>query len=479
MKPAIESHLNYRGFLTRRMQRYWISWRSQPASVREIFLRFRNLDLSAVDRIMMDCYSALGPAPRQPSCMLRSLLLMIMTKCPSIPLWVMALHTSPFYAVLSGFDPKDLPGVGTFYDFLDRLWNLDSPNFSSHLKPPVTQKVKKPKVKGQKAESVEKESVAQLIARLSGIFFRASEEAYGTLFRIFLSCFLEESIRQGKIHPDQLHIAGDGTPIVTAARFRSHHTCKCRENGILNCTCDRFYPQPDCDIGWDSSRERYYFGYDLYLLTDADSGLPLFPLLHPASKHDSHGFCEAFFRFRSLMPDLKPSSLLLDSAHDSMAMYQLCKKEAITPFIDLNLGNTRKTSDYHGVIIGPDGIPICSAGLKMKTNGNDLHRQYAKFRCPLNNNGICSCANPCSDAKFGRTCSIPMDTNIRLYTSPPRGSDEWKTMYNKRTSSERCNKQIKLDSLLEICKHRSTKLWYVRLYLVLMLQHLSQWKLPK
>ena len=126
MKPAIESHLNYRGFLTRRMQRYWISWRSQPASVREIFLRFRNLDLSAVDRIMMDCYSSLGAAPRQPSCMLRSLLLMMITKCPSIPLWVMTLHTSPFYAVLSGFDPKDVPGVGTFYDFLDRLWEFQS-----------------------------------------------------------------------------------------------------------------------------------------------------------------------------------------------------------------------------------------------------------------------------------------------------------------------------------------------------------------
>ena len=175
MKPAIKSHLNYRGFLTRRMQRYWISWKSQPASVREIFLRFRNLDLSAVDRIMMDCYSSLGAAPRQPSSMLRSLLLMIITKCPSIPLWVMTLHTSPFYAVLSGFDPKDVPGVGTFYDFLDRLWSLDSPNLSSHLKPPATRKVKKPKIKGQKAEPVEKESVAQLITRLSGVIFRVSE----------------------------------------------------------------------------------------------------------------------------------------------------------------------------------------------------------------------------------------------------------------------------------------------------------------
>jgi hypothetical protein len=42
-------------------------------------------------------------------------------------------------------------------------------------------------------------------------------------------------------------------------------------------------PQPDCSVGWDSSRECWYFGYDLYLLTDADSELPLFPLYHAAS----------------------------------------------------------------------------------------------------------------------------------------------------------------------------------------------------
>ena len=478
MKPVIETHLDYRGSLSRRMERHGINWKSYPASVRETFLHFRELDLSAVDRIMMDKYSVLGPEPRQPSSMLRSLLLMIKTKSPSITLWVSTLHTSPFYAILSGFEPDDVPGVGTFYDFMDRLWNLDSPNFSDHLKPPIVKRVKKPKVKGQKAASVEKETVAHLIARLSSTVFHVDDEAYGTMFQIFRTCFLNESIRRGTIHPDQLHIAGDGTPVETAARFRSHHTCDCWKKGIFDCDCPRYFPQPDCDIGWDSSRERWYFGYDLYLLTDADSGLPLFPFLNPASKHDSHGFCEAFFRFRALLPGLKPASLLLDSAHDSMAMYSLCQHENITPFIDLNLGNSKKTSDYHGVTIGPDGVPICSAGLKMKTNGNDLRRQYAKFRCPLNYNGQCSCDNPCSDAKFGRTCSIPMADNIRLYTSPPRGSDEWKAMYNKRTSAERSNKLIKLDSLLELCKHRSTMLWYVRLYLVLMLLHLSHRAVP-
>ena len=77
MKPVIEAHIDYRGSLSRRMERHGINWRSYPASVRETFLRFRELDLSAVDRIMMDKYSVLGAEPRQPSAMLRSLLLMI------------------------------------------------------------------------------------------------------------------------------------------------------------------------------------------------------------------------------------------------------------------------------------------------------------------------------------------------------------------------------------------------------------------
>ena len=72
-----------------------------------------------------------------------------------------------------------------------------------------------------------------------------------------------------------------------------------------------------------------------------------------------------------------------------------------------------------------------------------------------------------------------METNIRLYTSPPRESDEWHLMYNKRTSSERCNKRIKLDYLLEAGKHHSTKFWYVRLYLIMMLIHMTSWDLPE
>ena len=106
---------------------------------------------------MQDQYSSRGAEPRPPSCMLRSLLLMIVMNVVSVTHWVETLHTSQFFAVLSGFQPWDIPGVGTFYDFIDRLWNYATPNFSPHCKPPVRKKVKKPKEKGQKAAPIEKE----------------------------------------------------------------------------------------------------------------------------------------------------------------------------------------------------------------------------------------------------------------------------------------------------------------------------------
>ena len=141
MKPVIEMNSDYRSFLKHRLQRHRISWRAQAPSIRDIFLRLGDLYLSTVDRIMQDKYSDLGVPPRLPSCMLRFLLLMLKTKTVSIPLWGQSLHTSPLYAILSGFDPKDLPSVSMFYNFIDRLRDLDTPNSSPYVKPPRKKKI--------------------------------------------------------------------------------------------------------------------------------------------------------------------------------------------------------------------------------------------------------------------------------------------------------------------------------------------------
>ena len=68
--------------------------------------------------------------------------------------------------------------------------------------------------------------------------------------------------------------------------------------------------------------------------------------------------------------------------------------------------------------------------------------------------------------------------NPRLFNLPPRDSSAWRNEYRHRTSVERSNKREKEDYKLEDGRHRSTKLWYCRLYGILMLQHLDAWEMP-
>ncbi|MBV7338042.1 hypothetical protein KFU94_59415 [Chloroflexi bacterium TSY] len=62
-----------------------------------------------------------GRPVRDPVSMLRSCLAMMLCGQTSFDVWVGQMRDEPFYALISGFEPNDVPGVGTFYDFQDRL----------------------------------------------------------------------------------------------------------------------------------------------------------------------------------------------------------------------------------------------------------------------------------------------------------------------------------------------------------------------
>ncbi|WP_238475829.1 hypothetical protein [Clostridium manihotivorum] len=107
----------------------------------------------------------------------------------------------------------------------------------------------------------------------------------------------------------------------------------------------------------------------MFVASDSDSDLPVFPLFGPASRHDSHGFLHAFFRMKSLLHDFKIDKIILDSAHYAMPFYEYFKQEGITPFIDLNEKRGIKVKYKDDFIIGKDGIPVCKAGRKMNRDG--------------------------------------------------------------------------------------------------------------
>lgn len=125
--------------------------------------------------------------------------------------------------------------------------------------------------------------------------------------------------------------------------------------------------------------------------------------------------------------------------------------------------------------ISPEGIPICPIGKKMHRNGYEKKRKHHKWICPLQCGTENLCSKPYTTAKHGRTFHISCKDNPRLFPETPRDSEKWKLIYKRRTSVERSNKREKIDYKLESGRHRSTKMWYIRTYGIIMCQHIDAW----
>ena len=268
--------------------------------------------------------------------------------------------------------------------------------------------------------------------------------------------------------------------MVTSARPRSRSLLK-SEISETTTENDRYFSQPDCDIGWDSSRNCYYSGYDLYLFTDVNRDLPIFPLYGPASKHDSFACLDTWFTMKPFMPYAKVNSIILDSAHDAMCYYKYFTQQHVTPYIDLNK-RALKPELRDGFSFDDNHHIICPCGKKMWRDGTGYKRMRTKYVCPLQTKlstmTVSTCDNQPTDRLRGCIMYLSHEENPRYFTVPARDSQQWKTMYNKRSSSERCNKRIKIDFKLEDGKHRSSQMWYFRLYCIMMCQHLNAWSLP-
>lgn len=174
-------------------------------------------------------YSKFGPAPRDPVSMLRSYLLSIKLKITSITDWVSRLKECPLYAIISGFSPDDVPGIGTFYDFFRHIWNSEQKHLSVQLR---HKKKKTPKGKkhGEKTPNIKSTSAARFLD-----FYKKhplpdpSLSPLSLIFRLYKQQFLDVSVSHGLIQPSAISLAGDGSPIRTSARLRYKKVCSCSE----------------------------------------------------------------------------------------------------------------------------------------------------------------------------------------------------------------------------------------------------------
>jgi hypothetical protein len=472
LKPIFVSHSSYQQFLLENFRRFYgptfvIINKDWP-----LVTKFWMTDFSALTTLLRDLYSDRGPEPRDPASMFRSFLLLIMTNpVMGITEWINEMKRTPLYAILSGFGIGNIPGVGTFYDFFKRLWASHNKQLRSKKRRKKA-KPKKGKKKGEKAPTGAPGRVQRLVNWVMRHATKKTNLPADRLFHFFQENILSVSARLGLLGDlFALSACGDGTPIVTASYPRSKSSCDCRAQGLAECNHLRIYSQPDCDSGWDSYREKYFNGYHLYMISAADSkhDLPLYPKLHPASRHDAVSLVLTAIEFKQRFTLGIVDKMLLDAAHDAESIYVLLEKQGMEPFIDLNV-RTKKNSPTNGssvILISPTGTPICPNGNAMKPNGFDQKRHRKKWRC--------SPACGCSNAKYGLTFHTKTSDDPRLFPKTPRDSEKWRIIYKRRSSIERSNKREKVDYKLESGRHRSTMMWYIRTYAVMICQHIDAW----
>ncbi|MGC8889536.1 MAG: hypothetical protein ACP5PC_02410, partial [bacterium] len=125
-------------------------------------LFYFNLDKAY--QILSPYYSNTGRPAKYQAEILRSLIAMVHLRIYSITNWVKKLKNDKTLAIICGFDPDDVPGVGTFYDFLNRFWLSNSePN---KLKIPHS-KPKKPSNQQEKLPPKHPNIVKDIVDRIT------------------------------------------------------------------------------------------------------------------------------------------------------------------------------------------------------------------------------------------------------------------------------------------------------------------------
>jgi transposase len=272
------------------------------------------------------------------------------------------------------------------------------------------------------------------------------DETFFKIFHNLVSQSFALGIISGQI------TATDATHLWAYSNKFGKKLCTCKDK--IHCKCPKTYSDPDAS--WGKKNKDYAFlGYKVHLIVDAKSQLPISVTVTKGNSHDSQEAVPLLNQLKKEHPDIKPKFNTADSGYDSHNIYKEHIDNDITPIIDLN--EKRKTNPLITREIKiANGHPHCKRA-KLAYWGFDPHRNRFKFRCPLACAKISSCkySQKCFITPYGKTFYLHPTDNIRLFPEIPRFSEQWKLLYNNRTSVERTNSELKEQHTLKNIRFRT------------------------
>lgn len=429
-----------------------------------------NLDRTIPILLPLYCPTKQGN-PRDAVCMLRSLLLMTLAKESSITKWVQCTREKPLLAILAGFDPEDTPGIGTYYDFINKI--IDGPyrkklgheTSRSEYNSRRHHRHLKKESEDKKAQRDAKQTASQKTAdRLLAESDRPRPNDHQKILEDLLVVIgILPSIEDGLLQDLQNLIStGDGSILQAGASPYGKPTCECRKEGVSNCVHPKIYTSPTAQWCFDAAHGVHKFGDRYYHLVITQNGhdFPVHTMMPGGNVSDHTLSLESFDRFLKIIAehglDMNVNIFCGDGHHDTYAHYYYFQQKGVIPVIPLS--EKSKTAFPHlrddsSVRLDEDGVPLCPGGCRMRHHQYDKKTKKHVYNCPAKrptrkqgeyiyqyNEDLCPNNQQCEpDSSLGPFIYIKSDKDPRFFPPIPRGGKRYKEIMNLRSGSERCN----------------------------------------
>ncbi|MBC8080071.1 MAG: transposase [Gorillibacterium sp.] len=218
---------------------------------------------------------------------------------------------------------------------------------------------------------------------------------------------------------------------------------------LLPLTHEEIEAETPLDPTWGTKKNTdnkkiFWYGYKGHFAVDCKSQYILMSMFSSAHVNDGKMSIPLLKALASRHPYLNIEHVLLDAGYDFDAVYKQVRAIGAKPLIDYNKRNEKP-------IEGKDEHfrPVCKAGYAYSYDSFDEKYETLKYTRPKE----CETC-PFKEEDCQKVFKIKLDTDIRKYTVPARGSHSYKELYKKRTAVERVNGYLKEFFQLNQIRHR-------------------------
>lgn len=224
------THADYQQFLSSKLSSFCSIISERMDSFSDSISKLLTLNLDPLKELLEPYYSITGrPAIHQPE-IFRSIILMLERKKTSLAKWVKKTKSDSFLAALIGCNPDEVPPLGSYYDFIDRLWLCDTTLDHEDRKRLLRFNKKPPKTKSP-GKNKKLPNRHPGVTKMTADFFRDGRSFDNRFERLLQEIFaliaVEPSANLGLISKDNLTIAGDGTCVYVHSSSYGIKSCKC------------------------------------------------------------------------------------------------------------------------------------------------------------------------------------------------------------------------------------------------------------